>query len=141
MHRERNGVIAVIILSSVLAGMSSSTKGEGRFSMKDCLQAYLEKRVAAPDFAIHYQIGNSFSGETEFRLRGDGRFELWSTVTGGRQPKAYSGLVGVERIEEVAKVLLDAEVWETQHLLDVPVPDDPEASIGIECAGQRVRVA
>ena len=108
--------------------------------MKNCLRAYLEERMAASDFVIHYHIGNSFSGETEFMLGGDGNYELWSTVTKGRHRITYSGQVEVEQVKQVAKEFLDAEIWKTEHLREKPIPDDPEASIIIECAGQKFKV-
>lgn len=109
--------------------------------MKDCLNEYLEKATGVSDFLIHYHIGNSFSGETEFKLKGDGDYELWSTVTKGRQRRTYSGKVNVEQVKQVVKEFSDAEIWEVKHFRDKPGDDDPEASIEIECDGQKFKVA
>lgn len=108
--------------------------------MKNCLREYFEKGTEVSDFVIHYHIGNSFSGETEFRLQGGGNYELSSTVTKGRQRKTYTGQVEVEQVKQVVKELLDAEVWKVKHFRDKPGDDDPEASIEIEASGQKFKV-
>ena len=109
--------------------------------MKDCLNEYFEKQTDVSNFVVHYHIGDSFSGETEFRLEGDGKYELWSTATKGRQRKTYTGQVEVEQVKQMVKEFLDAEVWEVRHFRDKPGDDDPEASIEVECGGQKYRVA
>jgi hypothetical protein len=141
MLTVKSRFIEMIIILSALNGIAGSTDDKRRYAMKNCLQSYIEKRVAASDLAIRYHVGNSFSGETELRLGGDGKYELWSTVTKGRQRKTYSGQLEVEQVEQVAKELLENEIWEIKHFPDGPVPDDPEASIEIECAGQKFKAA
>ncbi len=108
--------------------------------MQNSLQAYLDKQIPASDFAIHYHIGDDFSGETDFQLRGDGTYELWSTVTPGRQHRTYSGQVSLAQVEQLVQELLAAEVWQTKHVRDKPGEDDPEASITIEADGQTFQV-
>jgi hypothetical protein len=110
-------------------------------TMEQALRAYLSEGATRPELTIHYHIGNSFSGETELRLRGDGAYELWSTVTQGRQRKTYSGTVEVSRVEELVRKFLEVELWNVRHLGQKRAHDDPEASIGIEINGERFAVA
>jgi len=109
--------------------------------MEACLKAFLEKKIPGNDFVINYHIGNSFSGETYFRLVGDGNYELWSTVTEGRQKKTYSGQIKVEQVQQIVESFLDAEVWKAKHFHKKPSHDDPETSIIIGCGSQEFQVA
>ncbi len=104
------------------------------------LQAYLDHHLAAPEFAIHYHIGDDFNGETELRLRGDGHYTLESNVIQDRQRKTYQGQVTTERVAQVVQSLQAAHVWEAHHIHPRPAEDDPEAIIAVTAAGKEARV-
>lgn len=109
--------------------------------MQDALRAYVEKRPPGSDFLIRYHIGNTFSGETDFRLRGDGAYALWSTVTEGRRKRTYAGQIEEARVERLAALFLESRIWEARHLRQTPAMDDPRATIGVESGGQASEVA
>jgi hypothetical protein len=108
--------------------------------MEQALRSYLDQQSARAELVIEYQIGNSFSGETELTLRGDGAYELWSTVTQGRQRKNYSGVIEVSRVEELLRKILEVELWNVRHLDEKRRQDDPGASIAVEINGEKFKV-
>lgn len=101
-------------------------------SLQERLADYLAGKVAPDKIAILYHIGDEFSGETDFRLQGDGSFTLWSTVTAGRARRDYTGQVDLEQVKNVARGLLSARVWEVRHVRSIPGDDDPEVRIAIQ---------
>jgi hypothetical protein len=109
--------------------------------MERSLDAYLAREVPPAEFAVHYRIGDEFSGETEFRLWGDGRYDLRSTVTPGRATRTFAGQAEAAEVEELVRALKEARIWEATHVRTKPGEDDPEASIAVEGAGQEERVA
>src|SRR4051794_10706665 len=108
--------------------------------MDESLKAYLDGKLPPAHFAIRYQIGDDFSGQTDLRLRGDGEYKLDSTVTEGRQRKTYDGQVPADRVIVVARELQSARVWEVSHVHPRPGEDDPEAIIAVEAADKRAQV-
>lgn len=104
--------------------------------MKEWLQAYLDGKLSPDEIELLYHIGDDFSGETDFRLRGDGDFALWSTVTAGRARRDFAGRVDPEEVKIVARALLDAQLWTVQHLRSIPGEDDPEARIAVQKGGE-----
>jgi hypothetical protein len=99
--------------------------------MHDTLSGYLSKNIRASDFSIHYHIGDDFSGETDFRVKGNGEYSLWSTVTEGRQRRTYKGELPPSEVEELATKLLQADLDSVKHVHPRPGEDDPEATISI----------
>ena len=71
--------------------------------MRRLLSSYLNKEIASADLTIHYYIAGGLGGETNFRLHGDGRVELYSNVTSHHQRKRYSGQVSVSQVENVVQ--------------------------------------
>ena len=108
--------------------------------MRKSLRAYRAKKVAAQDFAIHYHIGGGLSGETDFRLWGDGNYDLWSTVTKGRQRKSYCGQMESCLVDEVVEQMLATKVWQVRHLYPTPALDDPDAMIAVKAGNQKSEV-
>jgi hypothetical protein len=106
-----------------------------RHELKTALSAFLEQPESTSGFAIHYRIGDAFSGETEFHLRGDGSYELRSTATAGREERTYEGRVDTNVVTALARALSDAQVWEKVHVRSKPREDDPLATIGVEANG------
>lgn len=114
---------------------------EGRTTdMPDSIEKYLDQTINASDFVITYHIGDSFSGETDLILKGDGQYELWSTVTSGREHKTYSGQVDSDQVQDIARKMEEVELWKVSHLRSKPGEDDPEALIGIETGSGRWQV-
>lgn len=105
-------------------------------SMRNSLRAYLQQKIAGNEFMIHYHIGNDFSGETDFRLQGDGSYHLWSTVTQGYLRKSYSGQVAPEQVRKIAQDMLNAKVWRVKHTHPRGL-DDPDVKITVFAKGQK----
>jgi hypothetical protein len=105
--------------------------------MREWLQAYLDGTLSPDDIAILYHVGDEFSGETDFRLHGDGVFSLWSTVTAGRTRRDYTGRVDQKQVGDVARALLHGQVWNVQHVRAISGDDDPEVRIAVQ-NGDRV---
>lgn len=108
--------------------------------MRNNLRAYLKKQVDDRDFTIHYHIGGGLSGKTDFRLQGDGSYELWSTVTKGRERKSYCGQVETSQVEQVVQDMLATKVWQARHLYPTPALDDPDAKIAVKAGDQKSEV-
>ena len=108
--------------------------------MPKSLKAYLSKKISASDFVIHYYIAGGFSGATDFRLRGDGSYELCSNVTQGHQKKSYSGQLATLKVEQIAQKMLETRVWRVDHLYPTPALDDAGARIVVESASQKSEV-
>ena len=104
--------------------------------MEKCLDDYLSDRIPPADLAIHYHIGTAFYGETDFLLTGDGAYQLWSTVTEGRQRHEYSGQMGVSDVQEVVRTMLSVRLWEVKHVFSERGRDNPEARIVVTCGEQ-----
>jgi hypothetical protein len=100
--------------------------------LEDALNAFLDGSTSPAGFAIHYRIGDAFSGETELHLQGDGAYELWSTATHARERRTYEGSVDEALVRELAGELREAKVWQAAHLRSKPREDDPLAEIAAE---------
>jgi hypothetical protein len=95
------------------------------------MRELLERLAAgAPDVSVTYHIGDAFNGETRLEVRGDGGFELSSTVTAGRQPLDWDGVLPAPRVGALARALIDARVWEAQPFRKAG-DDDPLATITV----------
>lgn len=121
-------------------GRSLPTLPWPRHQMHKNLKAYLSQKISDTDFAIHYHIGNDFCGETDFRLQGNGTYDLWTTVTNGRRKKSYSGQVAICQVEQVVEEMLTTRIWQVQHIYATRALDDPGAKIAIEVANQKSEV-
>jgi hypothetical protein len=108
--------------------------------MQSSLEGYLEKEIPGADFTLYYHIGDSFSGETDFRLGGDGSYALWSTVTEGRQRRDYTGQLATAQVEALVQDMLAAEIWKVKHVRSKPGEDDPLAIIGAKAGQQDFQV-
>ena len=97
--------------------------------MENILTDYLRGQLFPTDLTINYHIGNAFSGETDLRLRGDGIYELWSTVTQDRQHRRYSGQLNVADVHELVQTIQSVRLWEVQHIFMEGGRDNPEARI------------
>lgn len=109
-------------------------------AVRDGIEKYLDQAISASEFAVYYHIGDSFSGETEMLLNGDGQYQLWSTVTQGRQRKDYSGVVEPERVQEITRGMQDVRLWDVEHLRTKSGEDDPDAIMGIQTRSGRSEV-
>ncbi|MGB0385896.1 MAG: hypothetical protein ACPGWR_13840 [Ardenticatenaceae bacterium] len=105
--------------------------------MPNNLRAYLKKQVDDRDFTIHYYMGGGLGGETSFYLFGDGRYELWSTVTRGHQRKIYSGQVPLSQVEQVVQEMLSVKIWRVRHDPSSRWLDDPRAMVSLKARGQK----
>lgn len=108
--------------------------------MENTLKLYLENGLDAQDFMIHYHIGNSFSGETNFELRGDGAYALWSTVTEGRQRREYNGTTERQQVAEIAQTMLALRLWEVKHVAKERGLDNPEVRITVSAKDETFSV-
>jgi len=108
--------------------------------MERLLENYLGGQLSPSDFGLSYRIGDSFSGLTEFSVRGDGAYELRSTATRGRQERTYASTVSPDRVRQVAGDLRKARIWETRHVRSKPGEDDPLASMAVESGASKAGV-
>lgn len=108
--------------------------------MPRSLNAYLKNEITGSDFAIHYYIGGGLGGKTDFRLRGDGSYQLWSTATRGRLKKSYCGQVPTCQVEQVAERMLATRVWKVRHDHASRWLDDAGAKICVFAKGQESEV-
>ena len=95
-------------------------------SLRAALDGYLGDGGA---LELEYAIGDAFSGRTELRLSGDGAYRTSSTATANREPLEFTGSVDAGRVRDVVSALVDARVWEAEHVRGKPGEDDPEATI------------
>lgn len=108
--------------------------------MRRLLEAYLKKEIASADLTIHYVIAGGLGGETNFRLHGDGRYELYSNVTLSHQRKRYSGQVSVSQVENVAQKMLATKIWQVWHDHESRGLDESGAKITVAAHGQKSEV-
>ena len=109
-------------------------------SIESDLGKYLDGTTNRSEFVIRYHIGDDFSTETQFDLRGDGAFDLWSTATHGRQRRTFSGQLDINQVQQVVTALQETRFWEVQHIKTHPGEDDPEASIAVTAGGDSFQV-
>lgn len=109
--------------------------------MEQSVQAHSANQTPNDADLLVYHIGDEFSGETEFRIKGDGDYYLQSTVTAGRESKTYTGRIDPTQVAELVTALQQAGVWEVRHIRSRPGEDDPEASLTLESGGTTTRVA
>lgn len=109
-------------------------------TMQETLEAYLSAESPDGSLALHYRIGDAFSGLTDFRLSGDGRYELTSSVTQGRKRKQYTGGAGAAAFQALARAILDERLWEVAHVRQRPGEDDPPAIVEVETPEQMFTV-
>lgn len=108
--------------------------------MQTVLNEYLDQEITGSEITFYYHIGDSFSGETDFRLQGDGNYKVWSTVTQGRQRKEYSGKIEFSEVAALAQKMLAVKIWEVKHIRAKPGEDDPQAVIGVLAGEQDYQV-
>jgi hypothetical protein len=95
------------------------------------MRELLERLAAgASDVSVTYHIGDAFNGETRLAVRGDGAFTLFSTVTAGRQARDWDGVLPAQRVDALARALIDARVWEARPFRKAG-DDDPLATITV----------
>jgi hypothetical protein len=104
-------------------------------NLKHDLRAFVEHQLPRHELLVSYHIGDEFSGDTAFRLHGDGGYELQSSVTRGRKLLSFSGQIGSDMVEELVRGLLASKVWEANHSHVQPGEDDPEASLTVQTPG------
>lgn len=97
--------------------------------MENIIIAYLNGQLSSTDLEVHYHVGSSFSGETDFHLYGDGTYQLWSTVTQDRQRREYSGQLNTAEVHELVRTMLSVKLWEVKHISTERGLDNPEARI------------
>jgi hypothetical protein len=78
---------------------------------------------------LGYHVGSEFYGETDARFQADGRYELWSTVTEGRQRREFSGQCGPEDIRELVSLVAREELWAVHHVRPTQTDDDALARL------------
>ncbi len=107
--------------------------------MTGALDAFLRGEVAPGNFALRYDIGDDFSGETHVRLAGDGRYDVRSTATAGGVERTYDGSVDPARVREVAATWSAAGVETIAHFRQ-RATDDPPARLTVEHDGAETTV-
>ena len=69
-------------------------------------------------------MGTDFLGETDARLRADGSYELWSTVTAGRRRREFSGRTDPAVVQDVVALMAREELWTVGHVNPHQADDD-----------------
>jgi hypothetical protein len=103
------------------------------------LDAFLRGELAPGAFALRYDIGDDFSGETHVRLAGDGRYDVRSTATADGSERTYDGSVDPARVREVAATWSAAHVETIAHFRQ-RATDDPPARLTVEHDGAETAV-
>jgi hypothetical protein len=95
----------------------------------DGLRDALERALADPadaDVHLSYSRGHALSGVTRFELDGNGRYELDSDETMGRQAVARSGILADEERTALLREMLDHDLLatpsSTRNLGDDEIP-------------------
>ena len=86
-------------------------------AVRHVLDGFLDGTVAPGDFVLRYRIGSRMKDETALELWGDGRYAAESTATVGGRRLAYSGELPDEEVRALVGALVDARVWEAQHVI------------------------
>lgn len=91
-------------------------------------------------FWLDYRIGSEFYGETSAHFEADGTYDLWSTVTEGRERRQFSGQHDPRDIGDIV-ALIDREHLSTvRHVRPNQADDDSLATVDIGDATSRARV-
>jgi hypothetical protein len=104
------------------------------------LDGFLDGTIAPADFVLRYRIGGAMTDETALELRGDGHYEGFSTATAGGQRLEYAGEVAGEAVRELVTALVDARVWEAEHVVRHRPKGDVPAVIAVSGAGSEAQV-
>ena len=104
-------------------------------AVRDVLDGFLDGTIAPGDFVLRYRIGSAMKDETELELRGDGGYEAESTATAGGRRLTYAGELPVEDVRALVTALVDARVWEAQHVIRRQPKGDVPAVIAVSGGG------
>lgn len=97
--------------------------------MENSLNTYLNDQILPVALSVYYHIGNEFQGATDFHLRGDGAYQLWSTVTQDRQRRNYSGQLKITDVQELVRVMRSVQLWTVKHIFTERGRDNSEVRI------------
>lgn len=108
--------------------------------MKNILHSYIQTSDSSGDFVLKYQIGDPFSGLTDFQINGKGQFKLSSNATQGREQLNLDGNAGAEKVAELARKILDAQLWKAESKEEIRVPGDTVSSISISNGNEESKI-
>jgi hypothetical protein len=108
--------------------------------VQDLLNGFLEGTIAPADFVLRYRIGSAMKDETAFELHGDGRYSAESTATAGGRRLTYAGELGADEVQSLVGALVDARVWETEHVIRRQPKGDVPAVIAVSAGGAEAEV-
>jgi hypothetical protein len=99
--------------------------------VRDLLNGFLDETIAPADFVLRYRIGSVMTDETALELRGDGHYEAESTATAGGRRLTYTGELPDEEVRALISALVDARVWEAEHVIRRQPKGDVPAVIAV----------
>jgi hypothetical protein len=106
----------------------------------EVLSGFLDGTIAPADFVLRYRIGGAMTDETALELRGDGRYEAFSTATVGGRRLEYAGELPREDVRALVAALVDARVWEAEHVVRRQPKGDVPAVIAVSGGGAEAEV-
>jgi hypothetical protein len=109
-------------------------------ALEDALSGFLDGTIAPADFVLRYRIGGAMKDETALELRGDGRYEAFSTATAGGRRLEYEGELSGEEVRALVAALVDARVWEAEHVVRRQPKGDVPAGIAVSAGGAETEV-
>jgi hypothetical protein len=78
--------------------------------------------------------------ETALELRGDGRYEAESTATAGGRRLTYTGELPGEEVRALISALVDARVWDAEHVIRRQPKGDVPAVIAVSAGEEEAEV-
>jgi hypothetical protein len=108
--------------------------------MQTLLTGFLDRSIAPADFVLRYRIGDAMTDETALELRGDGRYDAFSTATAGGQRRDYAGEISGDEVRALIAALVHARVWDARHVERMRPKGAPPASISVSAGGREADV-
>lgn len=99
------------------------------------MKGELERILASNNpegFSLSYSEMHGLWGGVTISLNGDGSYQRIQREPGG-QPQIVEGKVGVDRVMELVRLLLEIEAWEQRTAEATPIPDESRAYLTVYC--------
>ena len=108
--------------------------------MEETLTGFLDGAIAPADLVLRYRIGDAMTDETALELRGDGRYDAFSTATAGGRRRDYEGTLPAADVRALIAALAEARVWEARHVKRRRPKGDAPATFSVSAGGHEDEV-
>jgi hypothetical protein len=98
------------------------------------------EQVDGQFFWLDYHIGSEFYGETAAHFEADGKYELWSTATPGRERRQFSGRCDPKEVRDIVALIKREQLWTVQHVQPNQADDDSLAILQVGDATRHARI-